>query len=198
MNHFNSQSNLYGQEFEREIVQCIEDKLHLSGKSNSNLLNPQSENSSTSKKEMFKDLHLISEIQGEKSSRNNSSRDKSMYTASHFSSETSNIEKATVGNKSILTENIPLKSNKTTLRVRDLPCERKDQEDVKRDFKCFNEDDIVQFKGIKPMKLSYNLVKGDDDEDSEEEDINNGKRFLQLHLEKALMDAVKPTKRFYH
>lgn len=61
-----------------------------------------------------------------------------------------------------------------------------------RSFKCFNEKHVIAYKGLRPRDLPYNLTKGDDDEDSETEDVENGIRYLQLHLEKALAEVPRP------
>lgn len=60
-----------------------------------------------------------------------------------------------------------------------------------RDFKCYAEKDVLDLTNFKPIKTSYNLTKGDDDEDSDSEDIKNGQKFLILHLEKAIMGLLK-------
>ena len=60
-----------------------------------------------------------------------------------------------------------------------------------RSFRCFKEDQVLKFVNFKPVKLEYKLLKGDDDEASDDEDISNGTKFMQLHVEKALAAALK-------
>ena len=131
-------------------------------------------------------MYLISEVQGEIGTGHHYSRDKSMHSVSRNSSDSTNFQKATSSAQCISTENLHLKLNKTSLRVsapsRTRQGNKKKEERV---FKCFKEDDVITFNSFKPSKLPYNLVKGDDDEDTEDEDISNGRRFTQFHLAKA-------------
>lgn len=64
----------------------------------------------------------------------------------------------------------------------------------KRGFKCYSEDDVLKFNDFKQVKLTYNLIKGDDDEDTDEEDKENGQKFAIFNLEKALTSVLKNTR----
>ena len=83
-----------------------------------------------------------------------------------------------------------MKTLSTQLAVQKYTTDKRELGQVKRSFKCYAEPDVVKFTNFKPMKLSYNLTKGDDDEDSDSEDINNGQKYLVLHLEKAIMGLL--------
>ncbi|CAI2387531.1 unnamed protein product [Moneuplotes crassus] len=57
-------------------------------------------------------------------------------------------------------------------------------------FRCFKEKDTITYDNFKPLKLPDGLIKGDDDEDSEPEDVIRGQKFLKLHIESELEACI--------
>jgi len=184
LNPLNSESDCDKEMLEREIIQCIEEKVTINGLSQPP--SGQISKEKTSKLKMFRNMYLISEIEGETESRNKISKDKSMLGVSYHSTTTKS------GEEIDSTEKVSFKTNETTLKS-----QGKKRVTI-REFNCFEESSVIKFKGIHDMKLPYNLTKGDDDEDSEDEDVKNGKGYLQLHLEKAVIDQNKAFRKSHY
>ena len=61
----------------------------------------------------------------------------------------------------------------------------------KREFRCFNDADVVKFLDMKPPTLSYQLERGDEDEDTDEEDLDRNSNYSIFELNKAITMHLK-------
>lgn len=200
--------------FRREIVECIEDNLVISDKRTSERLKLR--NRSISRDVDMQNMTLISEIQSDLERSQDMSVDdismgssptqfhESPSTKFYIGKQIKNFAKTTsfalprkCTRQSTMTpevsaQNINFKKTLSTQNaVLKYTRNKRELNKDSRSFKCYAESDVVDFTKTKPIKTRYNLTKGDDDEDSDSEDIKNGQKFLILHLEKAIMGLLK-------
>lgn len=184
---------------EREIIQAIEEKLTFKEENESKFVRGRFQRSSPNKKKIFRNMYLITEIESDQEMSRELIKDKSMGSASYKDSPMKSSDKASTHASEFHSEDINFKSNQSTregvMRTRAM-AQRKVA--TYKTFKLYNESNVISYKGIQPKGLPYNLTKGDDDEDSESEDVKSGKRYLQLHLENALSELAKPKKKYYY
>jgi hypothetical protein len=181
MNHVRSESQTFKNDLEREIVLWIEENLFISHPKP--VEKPKSRSRSRPRDCISRNMTLISEIQSDLERSQDMSVDEISFTKrlSNIGNYDSDVESDDI---------YFMKTLSTQSAVQKYTTDKRELSQVKRSFKCYAEPDVVKFTNFKPMKLSYNLTKGDDDEDSDSEDINNGQKYLVLHLEKAIMGLL--------
>ena len=58
-------------------------------------------------------------------------------------------------------------------------------------FPWYKETDVMRFISQKPNELPNNLIRGDNDEDTDDEDLDVCSRYLRVELCKALKQSIK-------
>ena len=190
MNPFKSNSQQKENDLEREIVECIEEEQNL----HTDFLkqNKKIEFRQKPKSKTFRNMQIITEIEDEVDQWDKILRNLPINSLSTQNSYTNFPFSSSIYSTHIPWNSIYLKNNKSSLhckifqKVRKMP-----KREHQREFRCYMNDDVIKHKGIKPINLTYNLTKGDDDEDSELEDVQNGKWYLKRHLDNALMELMK-------
>lgn len=166
---------------EREVVECIEDTYLPTGHQVRNEHPPLRTRSKTRGYHQKK-MSLISEIQSDLENSGDMSLDEPYITPKVPKAKKQapkpirKVKFETVSFKTAI--GLPVSSSCTA--------SSSNSESTKKSFKCYKESDVMKFIDVEPVKLPYNLSRGDDDEDSEEEDIKGGRKYLQQHLEKCL------------
>ena len=64
-------------------------------------------------------------------------------------------------------------------------------DESQREFPWYNESDVMKFINIKPDILPQNLVRGDNDEDTDNEDLENWTKYAYFELLKSLRLEMK-------
>ena len=63
----------------------------------------------------------------------------------------------------------------------------------KREFRCFKDSDIIDFHNVPTPNIQHDLEKGDEDEDTDEEDHACTTKYNLSELNKALREHLKPS-----
>jgi len=164
---------------EREIIESIED-LYISDQKRDPRV-------TTKQRGHIKKLSLISEIQSENDYSKDISMESQTLTENSHPSPVPKKETQKVANY------VPV-SFKTTKFIKNSPNSKASTKKAKsstKEFRCFEESDVIEYINFTPIKNIYSLTRGDDDEDSDGEDVFTGEKFMIHHLEKALHSYLK-------
>ena len=194
INPHKSESQLTDPLKNREVVQCIEETLYLPNSHQGRSERLLKKNLSKQKTVHAKRMSLISEIQSELENSADMSLDNQNPTLTQKQRKIVSVQVTSL--KQVKCE--PVYFTSINLDKTPTACSEasfSNFEVAKREFKCFKEADVLKFKHCEPVKLTYNLVKGDEDEESDEEDLQHCQNYLRQELHKSLKGLIKQNKK---
>lgn len=178
----------------REVVQCIAESLYLPNGHQGRSERPSKKNLSKLKAVHAKKMSLIVETQSELEKSADMSVDSPPPAPTQKQRKIVSVKVTTP--KQVKCE--PVYFTSITLDKTPTACSEasfSNFETPKRGFKCFKESDVLKYKNCEPVELIYNLVKGDEDEESDEEDLQHCQNYLQQELHKSLKALIKQNKK---
>lgn len=172
----------------RQVVEYIEESDYLPTGHQQRSERPALRSRSRGKIDDARNMSLISEIQSELENSNEMSLDESVSP-----------QKITRKVRAVKRQSRKVKFEmvyfKTTMS--DLPttvsstASEQNLNFSEKSYKCYKESDVLNFKDCETTTITHDCNKGDDDEDSDEEDIKYGKKHLQFNLEKTLAEMLR-------